>query len=772
MPKNLSYEEVRILEQTDMLLNHSSNINDFPKSISDAFRIYNTILKESGFATQGFAYSLEKSLLCYEKEERIPQSLPQLISNKADSFLLLPLPSIDHVFTCLVRKNKEGYSAVLTNLGEREHHAPYEEYLFSNMDSLKRALTFEKNRVQTGEIYDSFYKYAYAAYPLNINSQEQVVGNCFFKEIEKGMKTARLTPSEIRNSRISLGKLLGTPLKAKWPIPTKEIHRKYTEILKKEHPRMVPKIDETVSIYEKNKAFMRCLDTLNPHLSSHQQSQLITRLKLISPQNNINYKSLQFLIEKSKEMGFDIVSRIYPPRTAYVINHIYIFSENKPTTPNHYMNQLNFLKKAGQYLPLLSKEVIISASGSLQSLCNHEDYGTHLHDKTLELLPNNFYATYEKACCYYSIEDYKNALKTFQEASKLNPRSPDALFGMALCYDLMLDTNNSLETYQAVLHLQPRHIKALENSSFIYEKLSDDKNLIQIQIQLGKIYEEKEDMTQASTSFKRALQIDPKNPALFISLGRIYKNQGKYLESDQFYKGALSLYGQTQNLNPFHPKSKENLFDIYKNLGENSYKTKNFKKSENFYSLALKVNLKDVSVRIGYADALFAQNKISSSLSQLRLGLTFTPDSPEIHCKLGDYYLSTQEQRNAEKNYERAAHIYLNQKQPLKAVDAFFKAKELNPWNVDHRIGLGDCLSMLGRNDLAHLEYSGSIAGDPQNPEVHFKLGTLHLENNDFQKASDSFKKVLNIEPRNTAAENLLRHCHRKIPLPHRNHEI
>jgi len=93
-----------------------------------------------------------------------------------------------------------------------------------------------------------------------------------------------------------------------------------------------------------------------------------------------------------------------------------------------------------------------------------------------------------------------------------------------------------------------------------------------------------------------------------------------------------------------------------------------------------------------------------------------------------------------------------------RAIKAFDQAISLNPENIDHKINQALCYVEKPLEDNPMKGIMMLLELNRENPEnipVLLQLGKLGLQTNQMEKATERFKKVLNLEPENKEA-----HCY------------
>ncbi|MBU4149953.1 MAG: tetratricopeptide repeat protein, partial [Candidatus Omnitrophica bacterium] len=90
-------------------------------------------------------------------------------------------------------------------------------------------------------------------------------------------------------------------------------------------------------------------------------------------------------------------------------------------------------------------------------------------------------------------------------------------------------------------------------------------------------------------------------------------------------------------------------------------------------------------------------------------------------------------------------HVYLQQKNYLRAIELFNRAQEINPKAMDSYEGLGLCYFEQGRIAEAMEKFNYVLNFDPDNEHVHFGLGLCCQQEKEFDKAIEEFKSVSKI---------------------------
>jgi hypothetical protein len=316
MEKMDEIHQNRILEQAEMIVNVQSNFNSQFENKLDIFQNYNEILK--GYGTSPlFQKSMENSRDFCAGKSSIEKQLSSLKKNQEDSFLIFVIDAKFHVFSSVIKKHDENgvekYSALLVNLGLREVQSekqrPYEEYIFTDKNNLIKTLRFEKYQTTVEEIYKSFKNNSHESYVNLIHGKDQTIGNCYLKEIEKGIKAALIPFSTLQKTRANMGYKEKLPKTSLYPakfqldgkmIETEKIHLDYFDILIKKHPHLQDSLNAYKKSYAINKSIRDFISQGTPLKYSQKEID-----------QHIDIKTMELLLSSAKK-GFS-ASKIMNP---------------------------------------------------------------------------------------------------------------------------------------------------------------------------------------------------------------------------------------------------------------------------------------------------------------------------------------------------------------------------------------------------------------------------------------------------------------------------
>lgn len=239
--------------------------------------------------------------------------------DKKNRFLMVPVFSYGHAFSAVVRKLEDDkISITFVNLGARPFERDragnqYKEFVYNKKDALKVLndhsysvrLYYPEKAVDTNKAYKNFAKNAVESYILNVTSRDQKVGNCFTKNIEKGIRYAlalglsktedkTFDPNSLRVSVAGEGKLrvkFLKPIHRKGEMPneldTVELRKALIGKILQRFPEYEKDIMAEWKIYEARKEKTRPEPTQTPVVFDKNR----VAARKIAGMNDINHKA-------------------------------------------------------------------------------------------------------------------------------------------------------------------------------------------------------------------------------------------------------------------------------------------------------------------------------------------------------------------------------------------------------------------------------------------------------------------------------------------------
>lgn len=239
-----------------------------------------------------FEKSVEQSRLFFSR----PDALNFDSLDEKNKFLILPIYSYGHAFSAIVKKTNtpDNYSITLVNLGARPFETSgkgtsYKEYVCKKQDAIdvikkhsyNVRLHYPANAVPTQKLYKNFSAKAQEEYTVNVQSRDQKLGNCFLKNIEKGLRYAlalglskvadpsfsedslRVTAQSREKQKVKFLKPIHKPGEKTNDLTTLELRKQLIDALANRFPEYKKEIMEEWNVYRMKKEITR--DVVHHH---------------------------------------------------------------------------------------------------------------------------------------------------------------------------------------------------------------------------------------------------------------------------------------------------------------------------------------------------------------------------------------------------------------------------------------------------------------------------------------------------------------------------
>src|SRR5258706_2697291 len=247
------------------------------------------------------------------------------------------------------------------------------------------------------------------------------------------------------------------------------------------------------------------------------------------------------------------------------------------------------------------------------------------------------------------------------------------------------------------------------------EAIKFDPNTAVLWIQLSQWLIRINDTAGAFTAAQKAIALEPDNAGAHMTLADLYKRQRKTAEAEAELERAVALDPQTP--------------DGYLALAQLHFEGKSYDK-------ARAVLRRLVTARPNLSQGYYLLGRIGieneqwdEALTNLKRAVDLDPDHDGAWSALGFVY-------EAQNKLDDAVAVY---KEALKA----------NPDNAAFVERLGDLLVKLGRYGEAQSEIESLVDSLPRDPRVWLKLGAIHYEQKQYDKAISAFRPAVALEPGN-----------------------
>lgn len=360
-----------------------------------------------------------------------------------------------------------------------------------------------------------------------------------------------------------------------------------------------------------------------------------------------------------------------------------------------------------------------------------------------------------------------------------------------LLADLSIKANQidkAIAFLNSALFLQPKNPSLHEKLAQLYLTQGQNDLALKEFTELIQIYNKDYAYDQLIETYKKYLEISPKNVEVRYELIKVLEKTKRNNEALLEYKNLAALYFEIGTISK--------AIKVLKRA--NSIPAEGFIKYELECMLAeayLKEgNLKYAcSIYQSVVKKLIEQKLFSEAAEILSQYLRVNPDDADNQYQLGQVYLGTGNFYEAMLHFQQAAEKYQKVGKIKQAIEAFQRAIDLDPTNLEIQSALIELYKKAGEEtkaktlafqvyskmaekankegkiDEAITAYKQAIQADPENLELRYKLISLYQHQNsieplleqyyqlgnlaerkkDYQKAIEAYKLILTYDPEN-----------------------
>jgi predicted TPR repeat methyltransferase len=332
-----------------------------------------------------------------------------------------------------------------------------------------------------------------------------------------------------------------------------------------------------------------------------------------------------------------------------------------------------------------------------------------------------------KGACFAGIGDEKNAIKSYEQAIRLDPSYAKAYYNLAGILHDLKNYNSSISSYKKTIYLESNNAEAHNNLGNVYRDIKQDNlaisfyekaininpNYVEAWFSLGKVQETLRNLDSALKSYIKVLEVKPKFAELNNTVGKIYEELGEFKNSLEYYEKAAEI----------DPNFEEPLFNsglLYKQLGQ-------YHQAIDYFKKLIIINPSNIDLYLHLVEAYINLDKIALAVKTLEIVIKLKPGYAEVHNNL--------------------ANLYKKQGKIDLALIFYKNAIDLKPELEEAHNNLGITYMELGKviDAINHYQIATKL-----NNEFHFaycNLGIAYKEIGDNVSAIKSFKKALEIQP-------------------------
>jgi len=255
------------------------------------------------------------------------------------------------------------------------------------------------------------------------------------------------------------------------------------------------------------------------------------------------------------------------------------------------------------------------------------------------------------------------------------------------------------------------------------------------------------DLDQAEARAKLAIEFSPKYAEAWNCRGLVEYRRGHLDLAIDYIKRALAY--------------KNDFAEALNNLGAILMnERREYPQAENLFRSALQVDPGYPNARINLGLVLLYQDKGNEARDQYLRCLELDPNTCDCRMGLGVLALKAKDFGEACAQFEKHTQIcpdiaegfynlgfcQMQRGRCQEAYSGFVGALALKPDYLEARKNLTAAMDCLGRQDAAAQRLLDKIKEDPGNPELHFKLGSMWEDKQEYEKARGEFTSVVKLK--------------------------
>lgn len=439
-------------------------------------------------------------------------------------------------------------------------------------------------------------------------------------------------------------------------------------------------------------------------------------------------KAKQYSLDGKYDKAVEILNKILQSEKSM---YIYDFLIENQLNAKKIDDALVSTQQAYKAFPKETKYLFLEASIYKEYKMNFKK-AYELMQKCIEISPTDEYL-FHTAVLAGTVKDYKKAESILNDLIKKNPEKTQYYMVRADTYSqqkktskaikdlekaVSIDNNNTAKLMLAEIYLeQKKEDKAI---AILEEVAKDNKNISTfVEQNIGKIYRDKGDFDKAIEVYKRLADklYGSSKAVILMQLGDALNMAGRYEEAGKVFEEITTLV--------------PNEITYYYIAGKFYEYTKNYKKAEELYKGALKINPTYAQVLKRITVVYLLQDRTKEALKYINMVDELEQDV--------DYYLLKAECFSIDKNF----------KEVIKILE---KGLKENPTNTQILALLASAYEETGdrQTALKYIEKANKL--EPDNHIIQNFLGFLYAElNMNLDEALKLIEKALTKEPDNAA---------------------
>lgn len=153
--------------------------------------------------------------------------------------------------------------------------------------------------------------------------------------------------------------------------------------------------------------------------------------------------------------------------------------------------------------------------------------GIQMCSQSIALDPNAGEAYFNRGTAYYNEKRYPEAIADLKQAIRIRPNLAEAYCNYGAVLFAQKDYDQAIAMFDKATQLAPRAI---------------------IYYDLGKVYQQKGNLSAALDNFQKAIELEPGNFKSYVNIAIVLDQQGNFAEASRYMEQALSMDPSDTNL--------------------------------------------------------------------------------------------------------------------------------------------------------------------------------------------------------------------------------
>jgi len=299
---------------------------------------------------------------------------------------------------------------------------------------------------------------------------------------------------------------------------------------------------------------------------------------------------------------------------------------------------------------------------------------------------------------------YNRALGLYRAAAELDPGDPRVHGGMADVHAAMGNLDDAIEHYRRAIEAAP---------------------VAEFHHRLSVLLEQKGDGEQARAENARALELEPAYPEALFMTGRFLIAEGRINAAAEAFERAAYLRPEVAVYHNYLGHAYTTLGDTVTDFAD---KAPWYTKALAAYRRAVRLDPASAEAHYNIANTCKRLGRIQETVAAYRTCIRLEPTWPNPYVNLGGVLMELGQVEDALRHFGRAI--------------------ELDPSLVQARFNRASAWLELGRTDAAIGELRALLDRAPEYAaNTHMTLGQAYLAKNEPDRARQSFRAVLDIQP-------------------------